>query len=76
MGLLRRHRTLNHLSPGIFGKLLDITWFLKNEDFYAKFITSEVYRKFYKDDDAFEPVGRFLEGALNRDFKKRETALA
>ena len=45
---------------------------IRTEDFYARFIKSEVYEKFYKGDEDFEPVRKFLEGALNQDCEKRE----
>ena len=49
---------------------------IRTEDFYARFINSEVYKKFYEDDEDFEPVRLFLEGALNQDYEKREIEMS
>ena len=45
---------------------------LKEFDFYNYFIESEVYEKFYKHDEEFEPVKKFLKLGLERDPRKRE----
>ena len=40
---------------------------LKEHDFYSWFINSEVYKKYYKDDEKFRQVEEFLRLGLERD---------
>ena len=65
-------------NPALFNgiKLDLVLGTIKNQDFYALFVESEVYNKFYKDDEDFEPVRLFLEGALNQDYEKREKEMS
>ena len=48
---------------------------LKEHDFFAHFIQSEVYKIHYEKDEDFEPVRRFLEIGLERDPVTREGKL-
>ena len=45
---------------------------IRETNFYQKFIESDVYKKFYKDDPEFEPVREFLEKAFERDAWRRD----
>ena len=57
----------------LFGlKYEEIFRCIRETDIYLYFKESELYEKFYKDDEEFEVVDEFLRGALVQDPKERE----